>query len=127
MPLLVQDEHAASRLRRMKLIASALLAFAAGLYALSFLFSGTGAEFLRAGAEAAMVGGLADWFAVTALFRQPLGLPIPHTGLVPSKKDDLALKLGEFVTGHFLTREVVVEQVRQADVLGKVGRFALEP
>jgi uncharacterized membrane-anchored protein YjiN (DUF445 family) len=127
MPLLVQDEHAASRLRRMKLIASALLAFAAGLYALSFLFSGTGAEFLRAGAEAAMVGGLADWFAVTALFRQPLGLPIPHTGLVPRKKDDLALKLGEFVTGHFLTREVVVEQVRQADVLGKVGRFALEP
>jgi uncharacterized membrane-anchored protein YjiN (DUF445 family) len=126
MPLLVQDEHAASRLRRMKLTASALLAVAAGLYALSFAFSGTGAEFLRAGSEAAMVGGLADWFAVTALFRRPLGLPIPHTGLVPRKKDDLALKLGEFVTGHFLTREVVVEQVRHADVVGKVGRFALE-
>lgn len=126
MPLLEQDESAAWRLRRMKLTATALLAVAAGLYAVSFAFDGTAAEFLRAGSEAAMVGGLADWFAVTALFRRPLGLPIPHTGLVPRKKDDLALKLGEFVTGHFLTRDVVVEQVRQADVVGRLGRFALE-
>src|SRR5438309_2230615 len=79
--------------------------------------------FVRAGSEAAMVGGLADWFAVTALFRRPLGLPIPHTGLVPRKKDELATKLGEFVTGHFLTREVVVAQVRDAGVVARVGHF----
>ncbi|MCU1593185.1 MAG: hypothetical protein JWO12_577 [Frankiales bacterium] len=125
MPLLVQDELAASRLRRMKLTATALLLLAAALYVTSLSYDSHG--YLRAGSEAAMIGGLADWFAVTALFRRPLGLPIPHTGLVPRKKDDLALKLGEFVTGHFLTRDVVVEQVRQADVVGRVGRFLGEP
>ena len=127
MPLLVQDELAAARLRRMKLTATALLAVAAVVYGVSLSFEGTVVGFVRAGSEAAMVGGLADWFAVTALFRRPLGLPIPHTGLIPRKKDDLALKLGEFVTGHFLTREVVVEQVRQADVVTRLGRFLAEP
>ena len=127
MPLLVQDDLAASRLRRMKLTATALLAVAAAVYVTSLSFEGTWVGFVRAGAEAAMVGGLADWFAVTALFRRPLGLPIPHTGLIPRKKDDLATKLGEFVTGHFLTREVVVEQVRHADVVGRIGRFLGEP
>ncbi|MCW2601604.1 MAG: hypothetical protein JWM02_3433 [Frankiales bacterium] len=127
MPLLAQDDLAAARLRRMKLTATALLAAAASLYVLSLSFHGTAVGFLRSGAEAAMVGGLADWFAVTALFRRPLGLPIPHTGLVPRKKDELATKLGEFVTGHFLTREVVVEQVPQADVVSRLGRFLAEP
>jgi uncharacterized membrane-anchored protein YjiN (DUF445 family) len=127
MPLLDQDELSAGRLRRMKTTAGGLLAFAAGLYALSLSFEGTAVGYLRAGSEAAMVGGLADWFAVTALFRRPLGLPIPHTGLVPRKKDELATKLGEFVTGHFLTREVVVEQVREADVVGRLGHFLDEP
>ena len=127
MPLLVQDDLVASRLKRMKLTATALLALAAAIYVTTLSFDGTFVGFVRAGSEAAMVGGLADWFAVTALFRRPLGLPIPHTGLVPRKKDDLALKLGEFVTGHFLTREVVVEQVRQADVVGRLARFLGEP
>ncbi len=127
MPLLVTDEDAAARLRRMKQTATALLAVAAAVYVTSLSFDGTLVGYVRAGSEAAMIGGLADWFAVTALFRRPLGLPIPHTGLVPRKKDDLALKLGEFVTGHFLTREVVVEQVRQADVVGRAGRFLGEP
>jgi uncharacterized membrane-anchored protein YjiN (DUF445 family) len=128
MPLLSQDELSASRLRRMKTVSTGLLAVAAVLYAVSLQLSSDGfGGFLRAGSEAAMVGGLADWFAVTALFRRPLGLPIPHTGLVPRKKDDLAQKLGEFVTGHFLTREVVVEQVRSADVLTRVGRKLREP
>lgn len=74
-----------------------------------------------------MVGGLADWFAVTALFRHPLGIPIPHTALVPRKKDELATKLGEFVTGHFLTRKVVVEQVAQAAIVPKAGAWLAEP
>jgi uncharacterized membrane-anchored protein YjiN (DUF445 family) len=127
MPLLVQDELSAARLRRMKLTATGLLAVAAALYVVSLSLVGTAAGFLRAGSEAAMVGGLADWFAVTALFRRPLGLPIPHTGLVPRKKDELATKLGEFVTGHFLTREVVIEQLRSADVVTRVGNLLADP
>lgn len=127
MPVLVQDDVAASRLRRMKLTATSLLAVALALYATSLSFEGTAIGYLRAGSEAAMVGGLADWFAVTALFRRPLGLPIPHTGLVPRKKDELATKLGEFVTGHFLTREVVTAQVAEAHVVEKVGAWLAEP
>ena len=122
---LADDARSAARLRRMKLSATSLLAVAAGLYVLSFSLDSHG--FLRAGAEAAMIGGLADWFAVTALFRRPLGLPIPHTGLVPRKKDELATKLGEFVTGHFLTAEVVVEQVRQAQVVARAGAWLADP
>src|SRR6476469_8704505 len=74
-----------------------------------------------------MVGGLTDWVAVAALFRRPLGLRIPHTALVPRKKDELATKLGEFVTGHFLTRAVVVEQVAQAGIVPKVGAWLTDP
>jgi len=122
-PLL--DEPALGPLRRMKALATGLLLLSAGVYALTFQVSGLG--YLRAASEAAMVGGLADWFAVTALFRRPLGLPIPHTGLVPRKKDEIALKLGEFVTGHFLTREVVLEQLHEAQVLQRVASFLREP
>ena len=122
---LAADARSAARLRRMKLSATALLGVAAALYVLSFAADSNG--FLRSGAEAAMVGGLADWFAVTALFRRPLGLPIPHTGLVPRKKDELATKLGEFVTGHFLTRDVVVEQVEQAQVVRRAGAWLADP
>ncbi|HEV7209780.1 MAG TPA: DUF445 domain-containing protein [Mycobacteriales bacterium] len=126
MPL-VQDAAAAGRLRSMKRTATALLGVAAALYVVSLNFGGPAIGFLRAGAEAAMVGGLADWFAVTALFRHPLGVPIPHTALVPRKKDELATKLGEFVTGHFLTREVVTEQVAVARIVPKVGGWLAEP
>jgi uncharacterized membrane-anchored protein YjiN (DUF445 family) len=125
--LLGQSDGAASGLRRMKRSAAALLVLAAGLYVLSLTVDWTGVGYLRAGSEAAMVGGLADWFAVTALFRYPLGLHIPHTALVPRKKDELATKLGEFVTGHFLTRQVVVEQVAQAAVVPKAGAWLAEP
>ena len=124
-PLL--DEPALGPLRRMKAIATGLLVLAAGTYALSFQLDGALAGYVRAASEAAMVGGLADWFAVTALFRRPLGLPIPHTGLVPRKKDEIALKLGEFVTGHFLTREVVVEQLHEAQLLQRTAAFLREP
>jgi uncharacterized membrane-anchored protein YjiN (DUF445 family) len=125
--LLGQTDVAANRLRRMKRSAGALLILAAALYVVSLVVDWTGVGYLRAGSEAAMVGGLADWFAVTALFRHPLGLPIPHTALVPRKKDELATKLGEFVTGHFLTRTVVVEQVAQAAIVPKAGAWLAEP
>ena len=122
------DPVARRRLRRMKFAATGLLAFAAVLFLLTFtLPDNTATGYLRAAAEAGMVGGLADWFAVTALFRHPLGLPIPHTALVPKKKDDLATKLGEFVSGNFLTPDAVVERVRAADPVRKVGERLLEP
>ena len=114
-------------LRRMKATASGFLLVAAALFAASHSWTGTSAEYLRAGSEAAMIGGLADWFAVTALFRRPLGLPIPHTALVPRKKDELATKLGEFVTGHFLTREVVTAQVVETGVVERVGAWVAQP
>ena len=111
----------------MKRSAGGLLVLAAGLYVLSLTVDWTGIGYLRAASEAAMIGGLADWFAVTALFRHPLGLRIPHTALVPRKKDELATKLGEFVTGHFLTRTVVVEQFAQAAIVPKVGAWLTDP
>ena len=123
-PLLELDARAAVRLRSMKRTATGLLLLAAGLFVLAVRLD---VGWLQAMTEAAMVGGLADWFAVTALFRRPLGLPIPHTGLVPRKKDELATKLGEFVTGHFLTREVVVEQVRTSGVVPRLGEWAATP
>ncbi len=74
-----------------------------------------------------MVGGLADWFAVTALFRHPLGLRIPHTALVPRKKDELAQKLGEFVTGNFLTADVVARHVAEAGLVRRAGERLADP
>ena len=127
MPLLVSDELSLSRLRSMKRTATGLLLVAAAVYVISLQFDGAVIGYVRAGAEAAMVGGLADWFAVTALFRRPLGLPIPHTGLVPRKKDELATKLGQFVTEHFLTREVVVAQLHEAAVLQRVAAMLRRP
>ena len=122
--LLPDDALSRGRLTRMKRTATGALLLAAALWVLSLQLEW---DYLTAASEAAMVGGLADWFAVTALFRRPLGLPIPHTGLVPRKKDELATKLGEFVTGHFLTRDVVVEQVRASGVVPRLGAWVAEP
>ena len=72
-------------------------------------------EILRSSAEAAVVGGLADWFAVTALFRRPLGLPIPHTAIIPSKKDEIGVGLGAFVEQKFLTAEVMLGHLRESN------------
>ncbi len=83
--------------------------------------------YLRAFAEAAMVGGLADWFAVTALFRHPLGVPIPHTAIVPARKDRIGRSLGRFVTQNFLSREVVGDKLARAGVGERVGRFLADP
>src|SRR6058998_2008675 len=104
-----------AQLDAMKRRATGLLALAAAVFGAATAFEGRypWLGYVRATAEASLVGGLADWFAVTALFRRPLGLPIPHTGLVPRKKDEIALKLGEFVTGHFLTHEVISANLRR--------------
>jgi uncharacterized membrane-anchored protein YjiN (DUF445 family) len=85
------------------------------------------AGYVRATAEAAMVGGLADWFAVTALFRHPLGIPIPHTAIIPRRKDQLGASLGTFVEENFLSREVVVEKLRASSISRRAARWATDP
>lgn len=82
---------------------------------------------LRAFAEAGMVGGLADWFAVTALFRRPLGLPIPHTAIIPEQKDRLGDTLAQFLKDNFLTSTVVARRLEDADLAGVLGRWLAQP
>ena len=74
-----------------------------------------------------MVGGLADWFAVTALFRHPIGLPIPHTAIIPRKKDQIGEGLAGFVSEYFLTPEIVGERVAAAQVTRRVGQWLADP
>lgn len=83
--------------------------------------------FVRAFAEAGLVGGIADWFAVTALFRHPLGLPIPHTAIIPRNKDRIGDTLARFLQDNFLTPSVVARRMKQVDVAGAVGRFLSQP
>ena len=83
--------------------------------------------YVKAFAEAAMVGGLADWFAVTALFRHPLGLPIPHTAIIPRNKDRIGEALASFIRENFLTPSVVARRMRNIDVAGATGRFLQTP
>src|SRR6185436_12323085 len=83
--------------------------------------------FVRAFAEAGLVGGIADWFAVTALFRHPLGLPIPHTAIIPRNKDRIGDALASFLKDNFLTASVVARRMRDVDVAGAVGRFLATP
>ena len=84
---------------------------------------GTGLGYVQAGAEAAMVGGVADWFAVTALFRRPLGLPIPHTALLVERKDQFAATLGQFVQENFLNADVLAERIRSAGLVSRVAAW----
>jgi uncharacterized membrane-anchored protein YjiN (DUF445 family) len=116
-------------LRRMKLIAAGLLLAAAVVYVLCRgLTSGSGAwGYVEAAAEASMVGALADWFAVTALFRHPLGLPIPHTAIIPEKKDQIGEALATFVQQYFLTSEVVGERVAAAHLPQRIGHWLADP
>ncbi|MCF4005796.1 DUF445 family protein [Corynebacterium uropygiale] len=83
--------------------------------------------YVRAAAEAGMVGGLADWFAVTALFRHPMGLPIPHTALIPRKKDQLGDQLSGFVGENFLNAELITEKVAQAQLPERAGEWLSKP
>src|SRR5947209_19168946 len=106
----------------MKRLAGSVLLAAAAVFVVSSVVSDSSViGFVRAGAEAAMVGGLADWFAITALFRRPLRLPIPHTALIPTRKDQLADSLGQFVTTTFLTRENVGERLTESDIVSKIA------
>ncbi|MBO0828137.1 MAG: DUF445 domain-containing protein, partial [Streptosporangiales bacterium] len=113
-------------LRRMRALALSLLVLAAMAYVLT-LHRGAGWAFLNTAAEAAMVGALADWFAVTALFRRPLGLPIPHTAIIPTRKEALGRSLEQFVAENFLAESVVRDKVSSAGFSLRVGRWLAEP
>jgi uncharacterized membrane-anchored protein YjiN (DUF445 family) len=115
--------------RGMRIIASLMLVAIAALFlaADSFDEAWPALGFVKAFAEAAMVGGLADWFAVTALFRHPLGLPIPHTAIIPRNKDRIGETLASFLRDNFLTPSVVARRMRSVDVAGAIGRFLASP
>jgi uncharacterized membrane-anchored protein YjiN (DUF445 family) len=119
----------APELRRMRWIATGLLVAMAAVYLTARHFIGLhpSVGYVRAFAEAAMVGGLADWFAVTALFRHPLGLPIPHTAIIPRNKDRIGATLAVFLRDNFLTPVVVARRMRRVDVAGAVGRWLANP
>ena len=119
-PLSDADRARQSALRRMKGVATGLLALAALGYALT-LHQGGWVGFVNAACEAAMVGAAADWFAVTALFRRPLGLPIPHTALIPTRKDALGRSLQEFVASNFLAPDVVRGRIAAVGVARRTG------
>ncbi len=121
-----QRRHA---LRRMKIGATGLLVAAAAVFVVCVTVGdGHGAwGWVQAAAEASMVGGLADWFAVTALFRHPLGIPIPHTAIIQRKKDQIGRGLGEFVQQHFLTGSVVGEHVANAEIPRRTGEWLATP
>ena len=120
-------------LRRYKAVATGLLLVAAAIY---FACRWSEAQpgqtaswvgFVRAAAEAGMIGGLADWFAVTALFRKPLGLPIPHTAIVRNKKDQIGESLSGFVGENFLNAELITQKVRAAGIPDRAGEWLSQP
>jgi uncharacterized membrane-anchored protein YjiN (DUF445 family) len=112
-------------LRKMKVVATALLGGVTIVFLIARWQEGDhgSVAYVRAFAEAAMVGALADWFAVSAIFRHPLGLRIPHTAIVPHRKDQIGRSLGDFVQTNFLTREVLHERLAGANVGKRLGEW----
>lgn len=125
----LSSEPVSPGLRQMRLVATGLLVAMAALFLLARAFDHVhpAIGYVRAFAEAAMVGGLADWFAVTALFRHPLHLPIPHTAIIPRNKDRIASTLAQFLRDNFLTPRVVARRMQRLDVAAAAGRWLADP
>lgn len=124
------DDRRAKDLRAMKLRATGLLVLAAVIFVVCLLLgaeTGAWVGYVRATAEASMVGALADWFAVTALFRHPLRIPIPHTAIIPTKKDQIGASLGTFIQQNFLTEAVLEDKLRSLDLATRVGDWLDQP
>jgi uncharacterized membrane-anchored protein YjiN (DUF445 family) len=119
----------AAGVRQMRIIATGMLVAMAAIFLAANRYDETwpALGFVKAFAEAAMVGGLADWFAVTALFRHPLGLPIPHTAIIPRNKDRIGETLATFLRDNFLIPSVVARRMRNVDAAGAIGRFLANP
>ncbi len=129
---LTLDEDTKRRdLRKMKTLATGFLVAATAVFLLARWQESVGAGgwvgYVRTAAEAGMVGALADWFAVTALFRHPLRIPIPHTAIIPHKKDQLGASLGDFVGVNFLAPDVVVAKLRTAQIPQRLGGWVAKP
>jgi uncharacterized membrane-anchored protein YjiN (DUF445 family) len=122
------DSELRRSLRRHKAVATGLLVGMGGLVLVSYkLPPGYWTDLLQASAKAGMVGGLADWFAVTALFRRPLGLPIPHTAIVPNQKERLGRALGRFVSSHVFTEAEVRRVLGRLDLARILQKFLADP
>jgi uncharacterized membrane-anchored protein YjiN (DUF445 family) len=123
------DEVRRKRLRRNRLLATVMLTGMGAVFVATRMVPEPGfwTLLIQAGAEAGMVGGIADWFAVTALFRHPLGLPIPHTAIIPTNKDRIGRTLGRFVESNFLTPEVLFRKLRQLQVGHLVANWLAAP
>ena len=119
----------AERLSRMQRLATALLLAMALLFVVTSLYRSAipALDIVWAFSEAALIGGLADWFAVTALFRHPLGLPVPHTAIVPSRKNEIGRALARFISEHFLVREVIEARLARMDLASKLGQWLDRP
>ncbi|HEX7634563.1 MAG TPA: DUF445 domain-containing protein [Noviherbaspirillum sp.] len=117
------------QLTRTRRLATGLLVLMAFLFAAARVLQGTYPilSFVAAFAEAAMVGALADWFAVTALFRAPLGLPIPHTAIIPRNKERIGESLADFLKHNFITQEIIREELRSVDFAGTVATWLAQP
>ncbi|WP_309110411.1 DUF445 domain-containing protein [Saccharothrix sp.] len=114
----------------MKLVATGFFLAATAIFLVALVFEDGGPAwigYVRAAAEAGMVGALADWFAVTALFRRPLGLPIPHTAIIPTRKNTFGDALGSFVGTNFLSEDVVKDKLRRVGVARRVGAWVSVP
>ncbi|MDR6504925.1 DUF445 domain-containing protein [Arthrobacter oryzae] len=128
-PGLGGDAEKAAALRKMKRLALGLLIIMAVIFVFAFAWQKQypWLEYVRAAAEGGMVGALADWFAVTALFKYPMGIKIPHTAIIPRRKDQIGASLGEFVETNFLSEQVVKEKLASVDIARKVGAWLSGP
>ena len=124
-----EDVNKLAELRKMKFIATALLVLAFIIFVVASIFEDTSiwVGFVRAMSEAAMAGALADWFAVTALFRRPLNLKIPHTAIIPNRKDIIGENLGRFVKNNFLSEEVILDKIHSVDVTRTAAEWLSRP
>ncbi|WP_298818515.1 DUF445 domain-containing protein [Chloroflexus sp.] len=125
----MDDQQRIVELRRMQRTATGLLVLAGIVFVLTSVWRDAApwVPFVRAFAEAAMVGAFADWFAVTALFRHPLGLPIPHTAIIPARKERIAVSFGRFIDQNFLNPDQITERIRRHDPATRLAHWLRHP
>src|SRR6476661_4801489 len=123
------DAEKAAALRKMKLLALSLLIAMSVIFVFAFALQKDypWLQYVRAAAEGGMVGALADWFAVTALFKYPMGIKIPHTAIIPRRKDQIGASLGEFVETNFLSEQVVQDKLASVNIAGRAGVWLAAP
>ena len=128
-PQVIDAEAKQVQLDRMKRRATGLLVLMGAIFAAAWVLEARypWLGYVRATAEAGMVGGVADWFAITALFRRPLNLPIPHTAIIPQRKDRIGRSLGNFVQNNFLSPEVLGAKLRAAQLSRRAAEWLREP